>query len=163
MRFPALGLFGRLAYSLGALLCVALLTLGYVLLDDAERRFDHERLVQARAQARTLAEGSLDALVTGDYELLERWVASAIPGEHYAYAFLARLDGQILTHSEPAQVAHFIAPVDEQVQQSERKLLYSGRPVKEIVHPAIVGQHHLANAHIAYFLDQNTFLKQALR
>lgn len=162
MRIPALGLFGRLAYSLGALLCVALLTLGYVLLDDAERRFNEEKLEQTRAHARSLAEGSLDALVTGDYELLERWVASAIPGEHYAYAFLARSNGQILTHSDPAQVARFVIPVGELTKHSERDLLYGGRSVKEIIHPAIVGRRHLANAHVAYFLDQNTFFEAGI-
>ncbi len=149
--------YTRLALSLGLLLCVAMLTLGWVLIDDAGRRFEAMQLSQARAQATTLAHGSLDALVTGDYELLERWVRSVLPADYYAYAYLDRADGQILIHTDIDQIARYAHPLGALESDSTRSRVYSGRPVKEVVYPARIGSRHLANAHVAYYLDTNVF------
>ncbi len=154
MRF---GLFARLAVSIAALLCAALLTLGYVLLQGAEERFREERAQLARAQAMTLADGSLDALVTGDYELLERWVASVTPADYYAHAYLVRGNGQVLTHTDPGQVGHYLEPLGELQEPAERNVSRQGRPVHEVIYPARVGNQHLANAVIGYYTDGHPF------
>ena len=151
------GLYARLALSLAALLCVALLTLGYLLLSEAERRFRAEHLAMAGSQARTLAEGSVDGLVAEDYELLERWVRSVLPADYYAYAFLSRPNGLILTHTELGQVGHRVEAGGRLAGPRVVQRVFKGRPVKEVIHPVRLGDEYLANAHVAYYLDQGSF------
>lgn len=148
-----LGLYGRLAISLSALLCVALLTLGYLLLSDADQRHRAEQLALAQAQARTLAEGSMDALVSQDYELLERWVRSVLPADYYAYAFLSDPTGLILTHTDLDRIGHRSPARVPAVGPSTVSTRYLGRPVQEVVEPVRIGEQHLADAHVAYYLD----------
>lgn len=156
-----LGLYPRLALSVGILLCAALLTLGYLLLGDAERRFRQDRLELAGAQVRTLAEGSLDALVSGDYELLERWVAAVLPADYYAYAYLARVNGQILTHTELGKVGHYAEPDAVVSATGTREIVRDGRRLRELIYPVRVGDRHIANAVIAYYLDEQPFYTRA--
>ena len=141
-----LGLYPRLALSVGILLCAALLTLGYLLLGDAERRFSEERLELASAQVKTLAEGSLDALISGDYELLERWVAAVLPADYYAYAYLARANGQILTHTQLDQIGHYVKADGAISSAFTREAEQDGHHLRELVYPARVGDQHIANA-----------------
>lgn len=150
MRF---GLFARLALSITALLCAALLTLGYVLMRDAEEHFLHEHASLARAQAETLADGSVDALITGDYELLVRWVAAVTPADFYAYAYLAKPDGQVLTHTDIQETGHYLYPLGELDGPFERDVRHLERPVHEVIEPVILGEKYLANAVVAYYTD----------
>lgn len=154
MRF---GLYTRLALSVGIVLCAALLTLGYLLLTEAESQFRQQRLDRAAAQVRTLAEGSLDALVTGDYELLERWVAAVLPAGHYAYAYLASPDGLILTHTDLNQVGHTGEALGQLTDGKVREISVEGRRVRQVAYPARIGEQHLANAVVAYDLDEQAF------
>ena len=154
MRF---GLFAHLALSITALLCGALLTLGYVLLQDAGQRFQEARARLALAQAEMLADGSLDALVTGDYELLERWVASATVADYSAYAYLVHANGQTLTHTNLKRVGHYLDPMGEIDQAVERDVTSNGRHVHEVIYPARIGKEHLANAVIGYYPDIKAF------
>lgn len=154
-----LGIYARLAITLSILLCLAMLTMGLVLLKDAQQRFNAKQLEMASTQVRTLADASLDALVTGDYELLERWVSSVIPEKYYAYAYLARSNGQVLTHSNYEMVARFLEPLGELNGSKIRKGIHNQRLVMEVFYPARVGDSHLANAAVAYYLDEDTFFE----
>ena len=151
------GLYPRLAVSLATLLGVAMLTLGYVLLTDAEKTLESERLAVAHTLARTLAEGSVDALAAEDYELMERWVSSVLPEQGYAYAYLSRPDGIILTHTRLDEIGHRVdngSP--DATPPYDFTTHYKNRPVQETVYPVTVGHKHLADAHIAYYLDQGS-------
>lgn len=146
------GIFLRLMLGLGAALCGAVVVMGYWLFREAENLHEAAQLEQTKALARSLAEGSLDALVSKEYELLERWVAAAVPGERYAYAFLATADGQILTHSDPAKVGWRIAPVGQLQSYLVIPRDADGQSVTEVVYPVLAGKRHLANAHVAYYI-----------
>ncbi len=154
MRF---GLFAHLAFSITTLLSGALLTLGYILLQGAGDRLQEERSSLALAQVETLADGSLDALVTGDYELLERWVASVTPADYYAYAYLARADGQVLTHTDLKRVGHYLDPLGETRHPLQRDIPGKGGRIHEVIYPARIGDQHLANAVIGYYPDVTPF------
>ena len=153
------GLFPRLAISLGALLAAAMLTLGYVLLSDATQRLQDERLMVARTLARTLAEGSVDALAADDYELMERWVSSVLPDKNFAYAFLSRPDGMILTHTELGSIGHRIDSDKLTATGPDSfRTVFRHQAVQEIVYPVRIGNKHLADAHIAYYLNHDSLL-----
>ncbi len=153
------GLYPRLAVSLGVLLGIAMLSLGYMLVSDAGKRLETERLTVARTLAHTLADGTVDALSAEDYELMERWVSSILPGENYAYAFLSRPDGLILTHTRVDMVGRR-TNIDAAPGPAPYTVMtrYDHRPVQEVVYPVTVGDKHLADAHVAYYLDQNRLL-----
>ncbi len=156
----SLGLFARLGITLTLILSLAMLSLGGVLLFDAQRQFEKTQLEHASTQARILAEASLDALVTTDYELLERWVVSVIPEKYYAYAYLAKSNGQVLTHSDSIMVARFLESKGKLKDYEIRQSRYKDRPVTEVTYPARIGDTHLANATVAYYLDQDTFFEK---
>lgn len=155
-----LGLFARLAITLTLVVSIAMLTLGMVLLFDAEKRFKTTQLEHASSQAKTLAEASLDALITVDYELLERWVVSVIPENYYAYAYLAKSNGQVLTHSDNIMVARYLEALGQLKDYKINANTYHNRPVMEVVYPARIGDTHLANAVVAYYLDEETFFEK---
>ncbi|TCK18781.1 HAMP domain-containing protein [Thiogranum longum] len=153
------GLYTRLAISLGVLLAVAMLTLGYMLLSDATKRLENERLMVTRTLARTLAEGSVDALAADDYELMERWVSSVLPDNNYAYAFLSRPDGLILTHTQLDRIGHRI-DTDKRIETGPDSFqtMFKDQPVQEVVYPVNIGNKHLADAHIAYYVNRSDLL-----
>jgi len=149
-------LFTRLALSITLLLTISLLTLGFLLLENAQNKFLDERLGQVKAQTKTLAIGSLDGLISKDYELLENWLKSVMPADFYAYAFLSSADGKVLAHTDLSQVGHEIKarPIDGfLIKENE----YKGRPIKEVIFPAKINNKLLANAHLAYYLDDVSF------
>lgn len=155
-----LGLFARLAITLSLVLSVAMLTLGTVLLLNAQQRFKSTQLDHASSQARTLAEASLDALITVDYESLERWVVSVIPEKYYAFAYLAKSNGQVLTHSDKGMVAKHLDAMGPLQDFKTKTNMYQGRPVMEVFYPARIGDTHFANAVVAYYLDEETFFEK---
>lgn len=147
------GIRSRLIASLLVFLLLTIGLTGIILLSDAEKHIDGFRQTQVEFQARTLAEGSLDGLVAEDYSILEGWVSSSLPSKEYAYALLVRLDGRVMSHTNMNIIGRTIStPADLKIPLV-RNILYSGRPVKEAVYPARVGTRHLANAHVAYYLD----------
>jgi len=151
------GLFPRLLLSLLLLLLVSNSFMGYVLLTEARDSIDKSRLQQAHTLAKGLAEGSLDALATRDYELLERWLKATTPIEDFAYAYFSRSDGVILAHTQAKLIAKKMAPLEKIGAPFVREVTYLGRPVREVIHSAYLGDRHMANAHLAYFLDAKPF------
>lgn len=143
----------RLLASLVLLVFVTLAIMGKMLLVDSERRLEAFQLTQAKYQAQTLANGSLDALVSNDFEQLERLVSSALPSPVFAYAALVRPNGQVLTHSDIVFIGKKVTTVSTGLSITIREITYQSRPVREVVYPAIVGNKHIANSHIAYYLD----------
>ena len=143
----------RLMLSLFALMLVTLWLTVFVLIKDSNQRMDAMQREQANYLAKTLAEGSLDALVTGDYELLERWVESAKPDETYAYAALVRPNGQVLTHTNLSLIGEVIKTTELSDNGYAQLDSYQQRPVLVVKHAAMLGKKHLANAHIAYYAD----------
>lgn len=148
-----IGIRLRLLISLFILTGLALWLTAVVLIKDADQRLDNHHKQLAVHQAKTLAEGSLDALVSGDFELLERWVASSLPTEQYAYAALVRPNGQVLTHTDLSQIGELIPTKAEPVTSLIRQTQYQQRPVLEVLYSSTLGKKHLANAHVAYYLD----------
>lgn len=148
------GLQARLLASLIFLVCVTLALMAYALFENANGRLEYFQLHQAVSQARSLAQGSLDALVTRDYELLERWVASAMPSESYAYSGLVKQNGQVLTHTDLVLIGRYVETANTPNNPVTRQTIYNNRPVMEIIYPAMLGEVYLANAHLAYYLDE---------
>ena len=148
-----LGIRAKLTISLLFMLVLSFLLSGAILISDSEQRLETFHHTQAKYQARTLAEASLDAIVSEDYELMERWVSSAMPSDEYAYAGLVKPDGKIITHTNLFLIGKSIPTLNGHQEVNLRKVSYEGRPVMEAVHPLIIGKKHLANAHVAYYLD----------
>jgi len=151
------GLFARLLLSLLLLLLISNGFMGYILLTEARGSIDKSKLQQAHTLAKGLAEGSLDALATKDYELLERWLKATTPIDDFAYAYFSRSDGMILSHTQAEFIAKKIIPLGEIKAPLIRDVTYLGRPVREVVHSAYIGDRHMANAHLAYFIDAKPF------
>jgi hypothetical protein len=151
-------LHGKLLISLLALVTFTLSVLGYVLVYNADTRLQQFRLVQAEYQARTLADAVLDALLTEDYEVLHGWVNAAIPSEDYAYAALIRPNGRILTHTDIDLIGSITTTVVGSERNVERMETYNDRAVKEVIHPIYIGKKHLANSHVAYYVDQQSVI-----
>ena len=159
-----LGLQTQLQLGLSALFLTALLLLGWVLVDEAQESQVRFRFEQAHYQAQTLAAASTDALIAEDYELLERWVKAALPSSDYAYAALVRPNGQILTHTNLSSIGHRTeTPSQPAIGHNHEQIFYRNRPVMEVRHPVVVGGKHLANAHVAYYLDASTAISLQAR
>lgn len=149
-----IGIRFRLIVSLILLMAPILWLTSWVLIKDVDKRINEFRQSQAYFQAKTLAEGSLDALVTEDFELLERWVASSLPTDDYAYAALVRPNGQVLTHTNLMEIGEIIQTSSKPHDNHHvHENVYLGRPVLEVVHSSVLANRHLANAHIAYYID----------
>jgi len=155
-----LNLHSRLLISLLALLVAGFLLLGVVLLGDAKNQIDEFRQTQAVYQAKTLAEASLDGLVSKDYELLEQWVQSSMPSTDYAYAALLRPDGMVLIHTDLTHTGKPWPTILNSQGETVRELSFNERPVVEVIYPAIIGNKILANAHVAYYLDTDYVLQK---
>lgn len=148
-----LGIRAKLTISLLFMLVLSFLFSGSILISDSEKRLETFHHTQAKYQARTLAEASLDAIVSEDYELMERWVSSAMPSDVYAYAGLVKPNGKIITHTNLYLIGKTISTLNGNPEVNLRKVSYEGRPVMEAIHPLVIGKKHLANAHVAYYLD----------
>ena len=151
------GLFSRMLAALFLLLLSTLAILSVSLLKNAANQFNEFRLEHVQSMARTLSEGSLDALITEDYELLERFVKSSLPSYFGAYAYLTRPNGQILSSTDLSLIATKITPPQIIDTDISRSLTYQNRPIIEVVFKTSIGKQHLANTHIAYYTDQGNF------
>ena len=154
------GLFYRLLLSLVLLFLISASLMAYMLLNEAKNSIEESRLQQAHTLASGLAEGSLDALVVKDYELLERWLKASTPIDDFAYAYLSKSDGLIITHTEPELVARKTHPLGEIKARLVRDITYSNRPVREVVHAAYLANKHMANAHLGYYVDTKPFYSE---
>lgn len=148
-----IGIRLRLMVSLFSLMGVALWLTAVVLIKDADERLEIHHKEMAVHSAKTLAESSIDALVSKDYELLERWVWSSLAEDNYAYAALVRPSGQVLAHTDLLYIGEIIPTRDKPVTDMIRETQYQQRPVIEVIYSVTLGKRHLANAHVAYYLD----------
>lgn len=153
-----LGLYARVAISVTLLVTLTMFVLGFYLVSDANDKLNKERLQQVSVSAKMLANGSRDALISEDFELLEFWLNSVMLSEYYAYAYYTKADGKILAHTDAQMVAKKQPALGELKQVLKRNVLYQERPVMEVVYPVRLESYHLANVHVGYFLDQATFI-----
>jgi len=133
--------------------------LGLVLLNDAKNQISKHHETEARYQAITLAESSLDGLVSEDAEILEKLVRSSMPSDNYAYAALVRTDGKIITHTNLILIGETGSTVNTNAAGIAREVTYNQRPVLEVIYPALINKQLLANAHIGYYLDAEYILQ----
>ncbi|RKZ60266.1 MAG: hypothetical protein DRQ44_12915, partial [Gammaproteobacteria bacterium] len=154
------GLFLRLILSLTLLFLIGTGFMAYVLLAEAKDSIEESRLQHAHTLAQGLSEGSLDALAIKDYELIERWLLAATPIDEFAYAYLSKSDGIIISHTDAELVARKTDAIGEITAPLVRDITYKNRPVREVVHAAYLGKRHMANAHLAYFLDNKPFYSE---
>ncbi len=147
------GIFYRVLFSLLLLFVISTGLMALLLLSDAKDTVASFRLQLAHTLAESLAEGSLDALAVKDYETLERLLKASVLEDEFAYAFISRADGLIISHTNVDLVAtkiHALGPIKTQLVYDHK---YQGKTVREVIYPAYLGSKHMANAHLAYFLD----------
>ena len=146
-----------------ALLPVVLITTGVVmalLISDANFRLSESRIEHANNQVQNLAQGSIDALITEEFDILANWTKAVIPGVDFAYASIDRMDGVILTHSDIDFVGKKVDKVHDSREPSVNESVYKERPVFISTYPVTIGDDHLANAHVAYYIDSDYSLDQ---
>lgn len=143
-------LFIRLITPIALLLLLIAAGLAIAVIKESSRTIESFKALQAASQARTLANGSMDAILTRDYTLLENWVYAAIPGSNYAYAFIANDEGLILAHSNFSYVGRKIT-VSQYDEMEKISRSYENRPVVEIIQPINLGSGYLGTAHVAYY------------
>jgi len=147
------GIRTRLMLSLFVLMGLSLWLTSVVLIKDAHQNLERHHIEMAEHHVKVLAEGSLDGLVSEDFELLEQWVTNSLPTDRYAYAALVKPNGQVLTHTDLSLIGKNAATYKEPVQFKSRETIYNERHVIEMVYSSVLGDKHFANAHIAYFTD----------
>jgi len=148
-------LFYRILFSLLLLFIISASVMAFLLIDDAQNTAAAFRLQQARTLTRNLAESSLDALAAKDYEQLDRLLQVSVLDDGFAYAYINRSNGLIIADTNPAAVATRTIPLGKLKKPLLRNANYRGRPVREVVYPAYLGNRHVANAHLAYYLDSS--------
>jgi len=156
------GLFFRLLLSLLLLFVVSTGFMAFILLNDAKNTIEAFRLQQANTLAESLAEGSLDALAVKDYEQLERLLKASVIKDEFAYAYLSRADGLIISHTNVDRVATKSTALGAIKTSHVQNLDYMGKTVREVVYPVYLGSKHMANAHLAYYLDSKPFYSQQI-
>ena len=104
-----------------------------------------------------MAKGSIDALISEDYVQMERWVESSLPSADFAYAALVRTNGKVLSHSNKDYVTKKIQTATTGTHGTTQST-YNQRPVEVVIHPIIIGDNVIANAHVAYYLDTESIL-----
>jgi PAS domain S-box-containing protein len=156
------GLFYRVLLSLLLLFVVSTGLMAFFLLNDAKNTVETFRMHQARVLTENLAEASLDALATKDYEVLESLLKASVLDDEFAYAYLSRANGLIIAHTNVDRVATMSPALGRIKTPLEHEHEYQGRRVRELVYPAYLGNKHMANAHLAYFLDSSPLYSQSI-
>lgn len=156
------GIFYRILFSLLLLFVVSTGFMAFILFNDAKNTIENSRLQLAHTLAENLAESSLDALVVKDYEQLERLLKASILKDEFAYAYLSRADGLIITHTNADQVATKSSALGSIKAPLVQDKKYHGQAVREVIYPAYLGGKHMANAHLAYYLDSKPLYSEAI-
>ena len=156
------GIFYRLLLSLTLLFLLSTGFMAYSLINEAEDAYEAARLHQAHTMAQGLAEASLDALAVNDYELIEGWLRGTNAIDDFAYAYLSKANGLIISHTDIDLVAKRTKALGEITEPLVKNISYLKRPVREVVHSAYLGKKHLANAHLAYFTDTKSFYSETI-
>jgi len=154
------GIFYRLLLSLTLLFIINTGFMAYSLINEAKNTYENARLHQAHTMVQGLAEGSLDALAVRDYELLEGWLRGVNAIDDFAYAYLSKSNGLIISHTDVDLVAKQVESLGEISSPTVKQNLYIKRPVREVIYPAYLGNRHMANAHLAYFTDTKSFYSE---
>jgi len=152
-----MSLFAKIAFSLTLLFTGAVFTLGYLILIEQNNNFKQEREKLVYSSAKTLAEGSIDALISGDFEVLEQWLKAVTLTDVYAYGYLSGPNGHILVHTDPDMIAKYAPAIKPFYKTTSRTLTYKDQPVKEVIYSSMLGDELFANAHIAYYNSENIF------
>lgn len=152
-----MSLFAKIALSLTLLFTGAVFTLGYLILIEQNNNLKLEKDKLVYASAKTLAEGSIDALISNDFEVLEQWLKAVTLTDIYAYGYLSGLNGHIMVHTDTDMIARY-APAIEPFQTSTSRILtYKGQRVKEVIYSVMLDDEIFANAHIAYYINDDIF------
>lgn len=150
------GLSSRLLLVMSAVLVSTAGALGYILITDAQRTISQNKIYRAELIASTLAKGSLDAVISKEYELLEGLLQSATPFENFAYAYFTKLDNTIMAHTYPDMVSKKVElgmPKRGASIYWERE--FRGKKVVEIKRPVQMAGKHLANVHLGFFVQSD--------
>jgi len=145
----------RLLFWLFSIAVVSTAIVMILFIQDANRRLSDFRLAHATHQAKVLAQGSLDALVTEDYEEIENWIKVALPDSGYAFASVIRNDGKIISHTNIDHIGRIekslLGIIELQVTESK----YNNREIKTVVVPAVIGKKVIAYATVSFYLDSS--------
>jgi len=158
------GLYSRVTVSLGSVLFVAMLGLGYVLFKADASQFSSNQLTQVKFIALDLLDDSRKALQQNDHDQLgqrlQQLVSAIEPQMHLAYAVVIDAEGKVVSTGSVSDFTA-IASVDRIDKLQIRHVEYQNRPVREVAYP-VVGAltdpaKHLANIHVGHFEDINLF------
>lgn len=154
------GLYSRVTVSLGSVLCLAMLGLGYVLLQASAMQFSSHQLAQTKLTALSLVDAARQALQQEQPDplriRLQAVVAQAEPQAHLAYALVIDAQGRVIGSDAPMDVAE-VEVIRLTATPQIRNSSYQGRPVREAVYP-IMGMRTdspipLGNVHVGHFED----------
>ena len=148
-----LGIRFKLISSIFTLMVVVTWLTATVLIKDTTKRLSDHHKEAAFHQAKILAEVSVDAFISKDFEVLDRWLDSSIISEEYAYAALVKPNGLVLKHTDNLAMGETIVTAKQPVINEIQYKKYLGRPVTEILYSSKLGGKHVANVHVAYYLD----------
>lgn len=151
-----LSLFSKIALNLIFLFTLAILSSGYILMINQNNNMLAEKDKLAYTSAKTLGEGSIDALISHDFEFLESWLKAVVLTDIYAYGYLSDNKGQILVHTDMDKIARYTKLPSSKIS-TIHNLEYNNRPVKEIIYVSRIGDEIVSNAHIAYYTDTSFF------
>ena len=156
-----LNLHTKVLISLIGLFIFSLASMGLVLVSDSDNRLEEFMLLQATAQARTLAKNSEDPLLIKDYPALENLVNVAKSEDQYAFAAIISPDGLVYSHSDITFVGDMMPIVKLNGGLTVREIRFFDRKAKEIIYPLSSGKEHIGNAHLAYYLDTESTMSSA--
>lgn len=163
------GLYSRVAVSLGSVLCVAMLGLGYVLLQANMTQLSSSQLAQVKLTALSLRDDVRVALQQDDRAQLTAKLQQAIslvePQTQLAYVVVMDAAGKEIGGSlEKGFIdVAYVGLID---QLHVRQIDYQHRPVREVAYPVVDSStepaKYLASIHVAHFKD-NGFFPQSKR
>ena len=104
-----------------------------------------------------MAEGSIDALISGDFVVLEQRLKAVTLTDVYAYGYLSGPNGHILVHTDPDMIAKYAPAIKPFYKTTSRTLTYKDQAIKEVIYSSMLGDELFANAHIAYYNSENIF------
>ena len=143
-------LFSKITFSLALLFLGSMFSFAYLILveQNNNKKIELEKLVHS--SAKTLAEGSVDALITHDFELLENWLKAVYLKDLYSYVYLSDTKGRILVHTDSAMIASTTKKIDNLSKSFNRKIINDDKTFTEVVYAIKLGDELFGYAHVAY-------------
>ncbi len=145
-------LFTYLISRILLLLIVSVAVIAVMLIREDNISLQNHIFSEAQGQVKILAQGSREALLTDNYDLLEGWLTSASTSDNFAYAFITDVKGVILVHSRPEYVNKSVEPTSSTTEDGKLKQ-YEGVDVIELRHPIIVGNKKIGVAYVSFYRD----------